>query len=126
MEVKGKQTAIQAVTQSTDSQVPRGSAPVDQDVNETWDSGPERTLFWLCHYLAPEGTRVLDAGCGTGLVAVALSEGGFVLRRIDYSTAMLAEVAKNVYQQLQQVNMNTALPITRKAYDGGPVRHLYL
>ena len=123
----GKHTAIHEQvlnTESTDELMDLyedWAARYDQDVNDTWGySGPERTLFWLRHYLEPEGARVLDAGCGTGLVAVALSEGGF--RRIDgidYSTAMLAEAAKkNVYQQLQQMNMNAALPIDAGAYDG--------
>ena len=123
----GKQTAIHEQvlnTQSTDELMDLyedWAARYDQDVNETWGySGPERTLFWLRHYLAPEGARVLDAGCGTGLVAVAVSEGGFNrIDGIDYSKAMLAEAAKkNVYQQLQQMNMNTALPIDAGAYDG--------
>ena len=102
-------------TQSTDELMglyEEWAARYDQDVNDTWGySGPERAIFWLRHYLAPEGARVLDAGCGTGLVAVALSDGGFNrIDGIDYSTAMLAEAAKKtVYQQLQ---------IDAGAYDG--------
>ena len=123
----GKQTAIHEQvlnTQSTDELMDlyeEWAARYDRDVNDTWGySGPERAMIWLRHYLKPEGARVLDAGCGTGLVGVALSEGGFrCIDGIDYSKAMLAEAAKKtVYQQLQQMNMNVALPIDAGAYDG--------
>jgi len=123
----GKQTAIHEQvlrTQSTDELMDLyedWAAFYDRDVNDTWGySGPERTLFWLRHYLDPKGARVLDAGCGTGLVGVALSEGGFThVDGIDYSRAMLAEAAKkSVYHQLDQMNMNAALPIEAGVYDG--------
>ena len=123
----GKQTAIHEQvlnTQSTDELMDLyadWAAHYDQDVSDTWGySGPNRTLFWLRRYLEPEGARVLDAGCGTGLVGVSLSQGGYkYIDGIDYSTAMLAEAAKkNIYQQLQQMNMNSALPIDTGAYDG--------
>ena len=123
----GKQTTIHEQvlnTQSTDDLMDLyddWAARYDQDVNDTWGySGPERTSCWLRRYLAPGGARVLDAGCGTGLVAIALSKGGFMrIDGVDYSTAMLAEAAKkNVYQQLQKMNMNAALPIDAGAYDG--------
>jgi ubiquinone/menaquinone biosynthesis C-methylase UbiE len=123
----GKQTAIHEQvlnTESTDELMDLyedWAAVYDRDVNDTWGySGPDRTLFWLRRYLEPEGALVLDAGCGTGLVGVALSQGGYKhINGIDYSKAMLAEAAKkNVYQQLQQMNMNVALPIDAGAYDG--------
>ena len=123
----GKQTAIHEQvlnTRSTDELMDLyedWAACYDRDVNETWGySGPERTLFWLRHYLEPQDVRVLDAGCGTGLVGAALSEGGFThVDGIDYSKAMLAEAAKkSVYRQLDQMNMNAALPIAAGVYDG--------
>lgn len=101
----GRQTAIHEHVLNTQSKdelmdlYEDWGARYDRDVNDTWGySGPERTTFWLRHYLAPEGARMLDAGCGTGMVAVALSEGGFrLIDGIDYSTAVLAEAAKKKY-----------------------------
>ena len=71
-------------------------------------------------YVEANGARILDAGCGTGLVAVALAQGGFThIDGIDYSLAMLAEAAKkSVYRTLSQMNMNEALPIATGTYDG--------
>lgn len=123
----GKQTAIHEQvlnTQSTDELMglyENWAADYDRDVNETWGySGPDRTLYWLQQYVEANGARILDAGCGTGLVAVALAQGGFAhIDGIDYSQAMLAEAAKKgVYQTLSQMNMNEALPIATGTYDG--------
>ena len=93
----GRQTAIHEQvlnTQSTEELMglyEDWAADYDRDVNETWGySGPDRTLYWLQQYVEADGARILDAGCGTGLVAVALAQGGFThIDGIDYSQAML-------------------------------------
>lgn len=45
----------------------------------------------LCASLAPVGSRVLDAGCGTGRVAVRLAELGYVCTGVDLDESMLAQ-----------------------------------
>jgi SAM-dependent methyltransferase len=40
--------------------------------------------------LVPPGSRVLDAGCGTGRVAVRLHELGYVVVGVDFDEAMVA------------------------------------
>jgi SAM-dependent methyltransferase len=45
----------------------------------------------LCATLLPAGARVLDAGCGTGRVAVRLAELGYECVGIDSDASMLAE-----------------------------------
>ena len=44
----------------------------------------------LCAALAPPGARVLDAGCGTGRVAIRLAEQGFQVAGLDVDDSMLA------------------------------------
>jgi len=44
----------------------------------------------LCASLAPPGSRVLDAGCGTGRVAVRLAELGYDCVGVDSDESMLA------------------------------------
>lgn len=44
----------------------------------------------LCAALVPEGSRVLDAGCGTGRVAVRLAELGYDCVGTDVDDSMLA------------------------------------
>jgi SAM-dependent methyltransferase len=43
----------------------------------------------FCARLAPTGSRVLDAGCGTGRVAVRLAELGYECTGVDVDEAML-------------------------------------
>ena len=44
----------------------------------------------FCAALMPRGARVLDAGCGTGRVAIRLAEQGFVVVGLDVDDSMLA------------------------------------
>jgi SAM-dependent methyltransferase len=45
----------------------------------------------LCASLVPVGARVLDAGCGTGRVAIRLTELGYECVGVDSDTSMLDE-----------------------------------
>lgn len=45
----------------------------------------------LCASLAPPGARVLDAGCGTGRVAIRLAALGYRCVGVDNDASMLAE-----------------------------------
>jgi SAM-dependent methyltransferase len=47
----------------------------------------------LCASLVPAGARVLDAGCGTGRVAIRLAELGYDVTGVDLDESML-EVAR--------------------------------
>lgn len=44
----------------------------------------------FCTFLAPTGSHVLDAGCGTGRVAIRLAELGYHCVGVDSDAAMLA------------------------------------
>ena len=122
----GRQTAIHEQvlnTQSTEELMglyEDWAADYDRDVNENWGYSGLIGRCIGCGNVEADGARILDAGCGTGLVAVALAQGGFThIDGIDYSQAMLGEAAKKgVYQTLSQMNMNEALPIAAGTYGG--------
>lgn len=63
--------------------------------------------------------RILDAGCGTGLVGEVLKEMGYQrLDALDYSKEMLDEAErKSVYQQHMQADLSKPLDIPDNAYD---------
>ena len=65
----------------------------EQDVAETWAYyGPAAATEHLTRHVDPEGAKVLDAGCGTGLVGALLKQKGFPeIHGIDYSAGMLAQ-----------------------------------
>jgi SAM-dependent methyltransferase len=48
----------------------------------------------LCASLVPAGSRVLDAGCGTGRVAIRLAELGYDCVGVDLDAGMLAEARR--------------------------------
>jgi SAM-dependent methyltransferase len=48
----------------------------------------------LCAELVPAGSRVLDAGCGTGRVAIRLAELGYDCVGVDLDESMLAEARR--------------------------------
>ena len=62
--------------------------------------------------------RVLDVGCGTGLVGVSLSKLGFVhLDGLDFSSQMLDEARrKGVYTELIQADLNESLDLAPSTY----------
>lgn len=56
----------------------------------------------LCESLVPAGSTVLDAGCGTGRVAIRLAERGFACVGVDIDASML-EVARSAATRLHWV-----------------------
>jgi SAM-dependent methyltransferase len=48
----------------------------------------------FCAALVPPGSRVLDAGCGTGRVAIRLAELGYACVGVDVDEPMLAEARR--------------------------------
>ena len=63
--------------------------------------------------------KILDAGCGTGLVGVELSKMGYQqIEALDYSIEMLEEAStKNIYRMLMQADLNAPLDIPENTYD---------
>ena len=73
----------------------------------------------LIDQLQSSGARILDAGCGTGLVGSYLTRAGYAsIDGLDYSADMLAQAqAKSVYTNLLQGDMTTTLAIPDDCYD---------
>lgn len=69
--------------------------------------------------LEPGNTRVLDAGCGTGLVGMELARLGYSdIDGVDYSPDMLAEAEKKaVYARLDEADLTGELDIPAGRYD---------
>ncbi len=64
----------------------------------------------FCAALAPPGSRVLDAGCGTGRVAIRLAELGYRCVGVDVDAAMLAQ-ARATAPALEWVEADLAADI---------------
>ena len=101
------------------------------DLYRNWAGSYDKQLERELRYVAPaviaqmlsvaepdHTVRVLDVGCGTGLVGVSLSKLGFVhLDGLDFSSQMLDEARKKgVYRELIQADLNESLDLAPSAY----------
>ncbi len=92
-----------------------------------YDSDLERDFAWNGHIRGVEafvryvgkGARVIDVGCGTGLVAVELAKRGFQqIDGFDLSEGMLGEALKlQLYGDLRQAVLGEPLDYPTRAYD---------
>src|SRR5437867_5828638 len=80
-------------------------------------------LQWLDELQLPRGSRVLDVGCGTGVLAADLGRRGYLVDGIDASQAMIevgsqvladAGVADHVHMRVGDAHN---LPFPTDAYD---------
>ena len=97
------------------------AATYDKEVSEENQyAQPQRCAEALAQYLEPARTRVLDAGCGSGLSGVALKAAGYkTIDGCDFSPDMLARAHdKGVYAKLFEADLNEGQPDTSNAtYD---------
>jgi predicted TPR repeat methyltransferase len=92
----------------------------EQELLEEWGyTSPQKAVQLLSDIMTLQGMRVLDAGCGTGLVGALLKKSGAAsLTGIDYSPGMLAKAeAKQVYDSLDKMDMNAPLPLPSNSFD---------
>lgn len=92
----------------------------DQDTRQVMGYvGPEIAAAMLDSHLDSKDCRLLDAGCGTGLVGEALNRLGYRhIDAMDLSTDMLSEAEKkSVYNRVFQADMNGRMDIADDAYD---------
>ena len=73
----------------------------------------------LKRYLNRKAARILDAGCGTGIVGQLLHQDGYRnIEGLDYSPQMLAQAErKGIYTALHRGDLTKALTLTDDAYD---------
>ena len=81
--------------------------------------GPVNVAEITANYCENKSARILDVGCGTGLVAHRLAELGYEqIDGLDFSPEML-EVAreKDIYESLISADLNKQLSIDSNSYD---------
>jgi len=81
--------------------------------------GPKVAAEMLDYHIDSPTARVLDAGCGTGLVGEILDGLGYAsIDAMDFSADMLTEAEKkSIYSTLYQADMNNSLDIPDDHYD---------
>lgn len=82
-------------------------------------ASPQLTIVLLQRHTDIDGAKILDAGCGTGLVGELLANAGVRhLSGVDYSQGMLDKARdKGVYQTLAKIDLNKPVPLESGSYD---------
>ncbi len=90
----------------------------NQDMIDWNYVGPKNAVKIFTKYASNKSITILDAGCGTGLVAKELLKEGFSnFIGLDFSQNMLDLVPKNLYQELDLVDLNNPLKYTNNYFD---------
>jgi ubiquinone/menaquinone biosynthesis C-methylase UbiE len=78
----------------------------------------ERYLDVLGQY-APAGGKVLDMGCGTGVISLALADRGYQVTAVDVSKEMLEQLEQSIGDRSIELSQGDifALPVPDGAFD---------
>ena len=79
---------------------------------------PKETVLILKKYALDSNCKILDAGCGTGLVGIELKKYGYSnIDGVDFSQDMLNLIPKNIYKKIEKVDLNKPLKFSNNMYD---------
>ena len=91
----------------------------DQDMIDWNYIAPTNSAKIFYKYTNDLSIKILDAGCGTGLVAKELKRLGFKnIIGVDFSQDMLDLIPQNIYQRLDLVDLNDTLKYQNNEFDG--------
>ena len=79
---------------------------------------PKETVSVLKKYTLSNNCKILDAGCGTGLVGIELKKNGYSnIDGVDFSQDMLDLVPKKIYKKIEKIDLNKSLKFNTNVYD---------
>ena len=81
-------------------------------------TAPQETVSILKKYASNKNFRILDAGCGTGLVGIELKKYGYSnIEGVDFSQSMLDLVPQDIYKKIEKIDLNKPLKFEDNMYD---------
>ena len=90
----------------------------NQDMVSWKYTAPQETVLVLKKYALNSKCKILDAGCGTGLVGIELKKCGYSnIEGVDFSQDMLDLVPQDIYKKIEKVDLNKPLKFKANMYD---------
>ena len=81
-------------------------------------TAPQETVSILKKYAFNKNFKILDAGCGTGLVGIELKKYGYSnIEGVDFSQSMLNLVPQGIYKKIEKIDLNKPLKFKDNMYD---------
>jgi len=81
-------------------------------------TAPQEAVSILKKYAFNKNFRILDAGCGTGLVGIELKKYGYSnIEGVDFSQSMLDLVPQGIYKKIEKIDLNKPLKFKDNMYD---------
>ena len=81
-------------------------------------TAPQETVSVPRKYALNKNSKILDAGCGTGLVGIELKKYDYLnIEGVDFSQSMLDLVPQNIYQKIEKIDLNKPLKFKNNIYD---------
>ena len=90
----------------------------NQDMVNWKYTAPQETVSVLKKYALDNKCKILDAGCGTGLVGIELKKCGYSnIDGVDFSQNMLDLIPQGIYKKIEKVDLNKHLKFKTNMYD---------
>jgi predicted TPR repeat methyltransferase len=90
----------------------------DKDMVDWNYTGPKETVNTFKKYALNKNIKILDAGCGTGLVGIELKKYGYLnIDGADLSKKLLDLIPKGYYEKILQADLNKSIDAQSNSYD---------
>ena len=90
----------------------------NQDMVNWKYTAPQETVSILKKYALNNKCKILDAGCGTGLVGIELKKYGYSnIEGVDFSQHMLDLVPPDIYKKIKKIDLNKPLEFETNIFD---------
>ncbi len=79
----------------------------NQDMIDWKYSGPREVVSAFLPHAINKGIKILDAGCGSGLVGEELSKEGYsIIHGADIAAKLMNSIPAGIYQELHNIDLN--------------------